>query len=135
MHIFLPLSHPFSTPTVAKLFLNNIHKLHGLSQSIITDRDKVFTSKFWQELFKYLGVRLQLSLAYHPQTNGQTKRLNQCLEMYLRCMVYKQPRQWSKWLGLAEWLYNTTLHSAIKMTPFEALYGIKPPRLALGPYQ
>lgn len=126
---------PYSAETVAKLFLDNIYKLHGMLQSIVTDRDKIFTSEFWQGLFKQIRAKLQLSSAYHPQIDGQTEKLNQCLEMYLRCMVFKQPRQWSKWNNLAEWRYNTTLHTSIKMTPFEALYGIQPPRLALGPYQ
>ncbi|CAA2971176.1 retrotransposon, unclassified [Olea europaea subsp. europaea] len=85
---FLPLLHPFTTTFVAKLVLDNIYKLYDMPQSIISDRGKIFTSAFWPELFKKMGTKLQLSLAYHPQTDGQTERLNQCLEMYLRCTVY-----------------------------------------------
>lgn len=132
---FLVLAHPFSAVQVARLFLDNIYKLHGMPQSIVTDRDKIFTSEFWRELFQHMGATLQLSSSYYLQTDGQMERLNQCLEIYLRCMVYKQSTQWSRWISLAEWWYNTTLHTAIKMTPFEAFYGIKPPQLALGPYQ
>lgn len=73
---FIILSHPFSASSIAKLFLGHIYKLHSMPQSIVTDRDKIFTSKFWQELFRLLGVKLQLSTAYHPQTDGQAKRLN-----------------------------------------------------------
>lgn len=131
---FLALSHPFSAVTVAKLFLDSVYKLHGMSQSIVSDRDKVFTSKFWKELFTLMGSKLHLSFAYHPQSDGQTERLNRCLEMYQRCMTHQQPKQWEKWLALAKWWCNTSFHSAIGMTPFEALYGIKPPQLALGPY-
>ena len=76
-----------------------------------------------------------MSSAYHPQMDGQTERLNQCLELYLRCMSYAQPKTWIKWLSLAEQWYNTTHHTAIQRTPFEALYGFPPPHLALGPYQ
>lgn len=68
-----------------------------------------------------------LSTAYHPQTDGQTEVLNRCLEGYLRCMAGKCPKEWVQWLPLAEWWYNSTHHSAIQTTPYEALYGQVPP--------
>lgn len=86
---FVTLAHPFTDSSIAKLFLDHIYKLHGMLQSIVIDRDKVFTSDFWQSLFKQLGGKLQLSTSYHPQIDGQTKRLNQYLEMYIRCIAYK----------------------------------------------
>lgn len=119
---------------MAKLFLDIIYKLHGLPVNIVSDRDKVFTSLFWGELFKLLGTKLSLSSAYHPQSDGQTERLNQCLEQYLRCMVHSHPKQWLKWLPMAEFWYNTNYHSSLKMTPFQALYGYQPPTHSLGPY-
>ena len=73
---FLPLKHPFTTAHIARLVLDNIVKLHGLPKSIITDRDKIFVSAFWKELFKLYDIKLQLSTAYHPQTDGQTERVN-----------------------------------------------------------
>lgn len=73
---FLPLSHPFTAEKVAEVFLDGIFKLHGLPDTIVCDRDKVFTSIFWNSLFEKLGVQLMFSSAYHPQT----ERLNQCLE-------------------------------------------------------
>jgi hypothetical protein len=73
---FIPLSHPFTTKTVVQLFLDNIFKLHGLPLVIITDRDKIFRSQLWQELFKSLNVKLQFSSAYHPQTDRQSERVN-----------------------------------------------------------
>lgn len=72
------------------------------------------------------GIKLHFSSAYHPQTDGQTEVLNRCLETYLRCMVFDNPLQWLKWLPLAQWWYNTTYHSAINMSPYEALFGVKP---------
>lgn len=93
----------------------------------MSDRDKIFISAFWQALFKQLGVKLHLSTAYQPQTDGQTKVLNRCLEGYLRCMSGERPADWSLWLPLAEWWYNTTYHSSIQVTPYEALYGQEPP--------
>ena len=92
---FIPLSHPYTAFTVAQLFINHVYKLHGLPQVIISDRDKVFTSALWRELFKMSDTTLNMSSSYHPQTDGQTKRLNQCLETYLRCMVHACPTKWS----------------------------------------
>lgn len=109
--------------------LLNTYKLHGLPQTIISDRDKLFLSNFWQTLFKQIGVKLSLSTSYHPQTDGQTERLNRCLECYLRCMCNDHPRKWSIWLPLAQWWYNTTYHTTLQYTPFQALFGIPPPHL------
>lgn len=80
---FICLAHPYTAITVAQAFLANVYKLHGMPSVIISDRDKVFTSAFWQELFKLTETTLNMSSSYHPQT----KRLNRCLETYLRCMV------------------------------------------------
>lgn len=99
---FIPMAHLFTAQQVAKLYLDNIYKLHRIPQTIVSDRDKMFTSLFWQEFFKLIGTKLHFSIAYHPQTDGQTERVNRCLETYLRCMTFQKPAQWSKWLGMAE---------------------------------
>jgi hypothetical protein len=70
---------------------------------------------------------LHLSSTYHPQTDGQTKAFNKCLETYLRCFSSEKQHQWAQWLPLAKWWYNTTYHTTTRMTPFEAIYGHKPP--------
>ena len=89
---FLPLSHPFTSAKVAHSYLENVYKLHGLPAAIISDRDPVFTNTFWRELFKYAGTELRMSTSNHPQMDGQTKRVNQCIETYLRCFVHACPR-------------------------------------------
>lgn len=123
---FICLSHPYTALSIAQAFVANIYKLHGLPAIIISDRDKIFTSHLWQELFKLTDITLNISFAYHPQTDDQTERLNQCLETYLRCMVQSCPQKWSQWISLAEFWYNTIYHSAHGHTPFEALYGYPP---------
>ncbi|KAK8942857.1 hypothetical protein KSP39_PZI008725 [Platanthera zijinensis] len=123
---FMAISHPHTAEMVAQIFLDSVCRLHGLPASLVSDRGAVFLSQFWQELFRLLHVKLKLSTAYHPQTDGQTEVVNRCLENYLRCMCFERPKQWTKWLPLAEWWYNTTFHSASKMTPYEVVYGQEP---------
>ncbi len=124
---FIPLAHPFTVTEVARSFFDTVYKLHGLPERIISDRDPIFTSGVWRELFGMLGTKLHMSSAYHPQTDGQTERLNRCLETYLRCLCFQRPRTWHKWITHAEWWYNTAFHSALGATPFQALYGQAPP--------
>jgi len=123
---FIPLSHPYSALSVAQLYMNNIYKLHGMPKMLVSYRDRVFTSALWQELFRLAETTLNMSSAYHPQTDGQTERLKQCLETYLRCLVQSCPSKWATWLPLAEFWYNTSFHSALGKTPFEVLYGHPP---------
>ncbi|CAN6166876.1 unnamed protein product [Urochloa humidicola] len=124
---FIPLHHPFTASVVAKTFLNNIYKLHGMPLAIITDRDRIFNSQLWKELFKLAGVDLKMSSSYHPQTDGQTERVNQTMETFLRCFANACPSKWIHWLSLAEFWYNCCPHSATNLSPFVALYG-HPPR-------
>lgn len=123
---FIPLHHPFSAAKVAAVYLDNVVKLHSLREVMVSDRDPIFTSKFWKELFSRMGSELRMSSAYHPQTDGQSERVNQCVEIYLRCFTHATPHKWSQYLSLAEYWYNTSYHSAIKMSPFVALYGREP---------
>ncbi|WVZ71633.1 hypothetical protein U9M48_020200 [Paspalum notatum var. saurae] len=118
---FLPPTHPYTAFTVAQVFVNHIYKLHGMPKIIISTGIKCS-----QELFKLTDTTLNMSSSYHPQTDGQTERLNQCLETYLRCMVQACPSKWLSWLPLAEFWYNTTYHSALGYSPFEVLYGHPP---------
>lgn len=124
---FIALPTGFTAPSLASVFLIEIYRLHSAPKTIVSDRDLVFISKFWREVFKRLGTTLAYSSSYHPQTDGQTEVLNRCLETYLRCFVIDEPHQWTKFLPLAEFWHNTSYHSAIGITPFEALYGRPPP--------
>ena len=119
---FVPLKHPFIALMVGKAFLSHIVKLHGVPRSITSDRDKVFISAFWKTLFQMLGTSLCMSSSYHPQTDGQTEVVNRTLEQYLRCFAHDQPKNWLDWLAWAEYSYNTTVHSATRLTPFEAVW-------------
>ncbi|GAB2270174.1 hypothetical protein Dimus_038827 [Dionaea muscipula] len=90
---FIPLSHPFSALKVAQLFHDQVARLHGYPSTLISNRDKVFTSLFWGEIFKLNGTKLCMSISYHPQSDDQTERVNRCLEDYLRCMCLQGTKQ------------------------------------------
>eukprot|EP00253_Pinus_taeda_P030964 PITA_30964 len=106
-------------------FWPRMKKLHGLPKVIISDRDVKFTSTFWRTLFAELGTQLNFSTAYHPQTDGQTERVNQVLEDMLRAYVMTKPTQWEEYLHLVEFAYNNGYHTSTKLSPFEVLYGRK----------
>lgn len=124
---FLPLSHPFTALEVAQCYLDQVFKLHGMPQTVVNDRDLLFLSEVWRELFRVHGTDLTMSTTYHPQTDGQTEATNKTLETYSRCMTVDTPHTWSKGLPLAEWWHNTTFHSAMNASPYEIIYGQPPP--------
>jgi hypothetical protein len=120
---------------VAEKFIDTVYRLHGLPSVIVSDRDPVFTSKVWQALFKLSDTKMNMSTANHPQTDGQTEKLNQCLETYLRCAVHATPTKWARWLPLAEYWYNTNYHSALGKSLFQVLHGYQPRHLGIGNLQ
>ncbi|MCH83302.1 transposon Tf2-1 polyprotein, partial [Trifolium medium] len=127
---FIPLKHPYTAKSIAEVFCKEIVKLHGIPLSIVSDRDPIFSSSFWKELFKLQGTKLKMSTAYHPESDGQTEVVNRCLETYLRCFIADQPRTWVSWVHWAEYWFNTTFHSTTEKTPFEIVYGRPPPLLS-----
>jgi len=122
---FIHVQSTYRAVQIAHIFMHNVFKLHGLPRTIISDRDVKFTSAFWKTLFAELGTQLNFSTAYHPQTNGQTERVNQLVEDMLRAYVMQKPTQWEEYLHLVEFAYNNGYHTSLQMSPFEVLYGRK----------
>jgi hypothetical protein len=129
LNTLFPLGHPYFASSVGKAFFDNIVCLHGFPSSIVSDRDLVFTSRLWIELFRLSGTRLCVSSAFHPQTDGQSEVTNKIITIYLRCLAGDRPHSWLRWLPWVEFCYNTSLQSALKTTPFEVVYGRPPPTL------
>ncbi|GJY46768.1 putative reverse transcriptase domain-containing protein [Tanacetum coccineum] len=111
--------------TITRLYIKEVVSRHGVSISIILDRDSHFTSRFWQSLQSALGIQLDMSTTYHPETDGQSERTIQTLEDLLRACVIDFGKGWERHLPLVEFSYNNSYHASIKETPFEALYGRK----------
>ena len=130
---FIALGHPYTAASVARAFFDGIVRLHGFPSSIVSDRDPVFTGNVWRDLFRCAGVKLRMSTAFHPQTDGQSEVVNKVIAMYLRCITGDRPRAWVDWLSWAEYCYNTSFHTALRATPFEVVYGRPPPPIL--PYQ
>jgi hypothetical protein len=126
---FIPLSHPYTASSVAWAFFSEVVRPHGIPESIVSDRDPVFTGNIWKDLFNKSGVALKMSTAFHPQTDGQSKAVNKTISMYLRCITRDRPRSGIDWLPWAEYCYNTSYHSALKTTPFHVVYGRAPPSI------
>ncbi|GKA74174.1 putative reverse transcriptase domain-containing protein [Tanacetum coccineum] len=122
---FLTTREDYSTEKLARLYIDEVVARHGVPMSIILDRDRRFTLHFWQTLQKALGTRLDMSIAYHPQTDEQSECTIQTLEDMLRACVIDFGGNWDVHLPLAEFYYNNSYHSSIRCAPFEALYGRK----------
>ncbi|GJX57919.1 putative reverse transcriptase domain-containing protein [Tanacetum coccineum] len=122
---FLPMREDYKMDRLARLYLNEIVARPGVPILIISDRDIRFTSRFWQTMQEALGTRLDMSIAYHPQTDGQSKRTIQTLEDMLKVCVLDFEGSWDVHLSLVEFSYNNSYHSSVRCAPFEALYGRK----------
>ncbi|GJU96887.1 putative reverse transcriptase domain-containing protein [Tanacetum coccineum] len=122
---FLPMKKTDSIEKLAQLYLKEIVCKHGVPTSIISDRDSLFTSRFWKSLQEAMGTQLDMSTTYHPETDGQSERTIQTLEDMLRACVIDFGSSWDRHLPLVEFSYNNSYHASIKAAPFEALYGRK----------
>ncbi|GAB9477757.1 Transposon Tf2-6 polyprotein, partial [Globisporangium polare] len=129
-----PVSTSITAEQTAVIFLDVVFRLHGLPESIVSDRDPRFTSAFWTKLFDLLGSRLLMSTAAHPETDGQTERVNRVLEDVLRSYATSYS-SWSEFLPLAEFALNNAVHSSSGLTPFyvnHARHPRVPAMLAVG---
>ncbi|GKB36911.1 putative reverse transcriptase domain-containing protein [Tanacetum coccineum] len=122
---FLPMKETDSMEKLTRQYLKEVVSRHGVPVLIISDRDSKFTSHFWKSLNEALGTQLDMSMAYHPQTDGQSERTIQTLEDMLRACVMDFGKGWDRHLPLIEFSYNNSYHTSIKAAPFEALYGRK----------
>ncbi|KAD5508133.1 hypothetical protein E3N88_15836 [Mikania micrantha] len=122
---FLPIKETDKLDKLTRIYLKEVVTRHGVPMSIISDRDSRFTSHFWKSVHKALGTRLDMSTAYHPQTDGQSERTIQTLEDMLRACVIDFGNSWETHLPLVEFSYNNSYHTSIQAAPFEALYGRK----------
>ena len=111
---------------LAVIFAREIWKYHGLPTDIVSDHDSRFTSETWQEFLRLSGIRPRMSTAFHPQTDGQTERLNQMIEAYLRAFVGKEQDDWVRLLLMAEFAYNNSTTTGNGMSLFYANYGFHP---------
>jgi len=123
---FIATTEKTSVEGLAKLFQDHVWKLHGLPESIVSDRGVQFAVGMIKKLNNLLGIQTKLLTAYHSQTNRQTERINQELEQYLRVFIDHRQEQWSDWLGMAEFAYNNKIHSTTKILPFKVNYGQNP---------
>ncbi|GKE43063.1 putative reverse transcriptase domain-containing protein [Tanacetum coccineum] len=123
--IFVPMRETDPLEKLAKLYLKEVVVKHGILVSIICDHGPRFASRFWRILQKALGTSLDMSMAYHPETDGQSERTIQTIEDMLRACVIDFGKGWVNHLPLVDISYNNSYHASIKASPFEALYGRK----------
>ena len=124
---FVPLPKLPSAKETAELVLQHVFRIHGLPSDVVSDRGPQFTSKFWREFCRLLGASTSLTSGFHPQSNGQSERMNQDMETALRCIVSKHPASWSSQLLWVEYAHNTLISSATGLSPFQCAYGFQPP--------
>jgi hypothetical protein len=120
---FIPVKTTYSGPQLVELYVSRIVCLNGVPKKVVSDRGTQFTSRFWERLHEALDTQLCFSSAYHPQSDGQTERVNQILEDMLRACALQYGRSWDKSLPYAEFSYNNSYQESLKMAPFEMLYG------------
>jgi hypothetical protein len=120
---FIQVKTTYTGAKLAEIYMSRIVCLHGVPKKIVSDRGTQFTSRFWGKLHESLDNQLNFRSAYHPQTDGQTKRTNQILEDMLRACALKHGGSWDNSLSYPEFSYNNNYQASLKMSPFEALYG------------
>lgn len=122
----LPTMSTITSKGLARLYQDNVWKLHGLPKKVISDRGPQFASKFMMDLNRILGITTALSTAYHPQTDGQMEQVNQDVKQYLQLFINYQQDNWADWLSLAEFTCNNRVHSSTDYSPFWLNYSLHP---------
>lgn len=120
---FIVLSYFYTAVSVVQAFFRDIVRLYGISEIIVLDRDKVFRSIFWRELFRFMGINLCFTTVYRSQFDGQTEVVNRTLEMYFRCVTGDELRQWFVWFFWIEYCYNIFYYISFKDILFRMVYG------------
>jgi transposase InsO family protein len=114
-----------NSPSVARAYLESVWKNHGFAEDVVSDRDSTFTGSFFTDLYNYLVIKHSMYTAYHPQTNGQTERIIQIIEFYLRSYCNYEQNDSVSMLAMAEYAYNNSKHLSTKVSPFYANYGFE----------
>ncbi|MCO5568181.1 hypothetical protein L7F22_021877 [Adiantum nelumboides] len=129
---FVPVKKTVKPDHLARLFVAQIFRLHGMPETIVSDRDPRFTSLFWKAIWENIGMRLQFSSSFHPQTDGQSEIPNSVVLDLLKSYISSQKTQWKRCLPLVEFAYNNTIHSSTGKAPFEIVEGVRkvPPFLS-----
>jgi hypothetical protein len=122
---FIPVKTTYKGAKLVELYITRIVCLHGVPKKIVSNKGTQFMSRFCEKLYETMHTRLNISSAYHPQTDGQTESVNQILEDMLRACALKDSKSWDKCLSYAEFFYNNSYQKSLKMSPFEVLYGRK----------
>ena len=125
--VFIPVNKTLKAEEMAELFFNEVSIKYGIPRQIISDRGSKYTSDFWTELTRLFGIQRGLSTAYHPQTDGQTERVNLDIQAYLRAFVNEKQDDWPRHLKMAQYVFNNALHTSIGMSPNMALMGYNIP--------
>jgi hypothetical protein len=120
---FIPLKTTHKVADVVDIFMKEVARLHRIPKTIMSDRDSKFTSNFWKGLFKGFRTNMNFSTAYHPESDGQTKRVNRVIEDILRMYVMDKPSKWEDYFHFVEFAYNNGYQASLKMSSFESLYG------------
>jgi len=123
---YIPTTTEVNSKGIARLFLDNIFRLYRLPDSIVSNRCTQFVSSFTRALTDLLGIHQKVSMAFHPQTDGQTDRVNAIVEQYLRGYCNYQQDNWAELVSMAEFSHNNTLSTTLGITPFQAMYGDNP---------
>jgi transposase InsO family protein len=122
---FVLVNMTHTIDNIVEICMKEIFRSHGIPKEIVSDRDTEFTSNFLRGLFKGFGTNLNFSKTYHPESHGKKERVNQVIQDMLRIYVMNKPSKWEDYLHLVEFVYNNGYQASLKMSPFEALYGIK----------